>query len=119
MEPSDSDLVETTHHEGVLIVRLLTKRLDASVAPRFKTAVTDHIASGHQYLVLDLTAVDFMDSSALGAVVSCMKAVGSRGSLAISGAHGTVMKLFKLTRLDRILNLHDTPEGAAQAIKPS
>jgi anti-sigma B factor antagonist len=119
MEPSDSDLIETSHHQGILIVRLLTKRLDASVAPRFKTAVTNHINNGHQHLVLDLAAVDFMDSSALGAVVSCMKAVGSRGNLAVSGAHGTVMKLFKLTRLDRILNLQDTPEGAAQAIKPS
>jgi anti-sigma B factor antagonist len=68
--------------------------------------------------VLDLGAVDFMDSSALGAVVSCLKAVGGRGDLAVSGAHGAVLQLFKLTRLDRVLKLHDTPEAAAAAIRP-
>jgi anti-sigma B factor antagonist len=119
MESSNDELMEISRHEGVVIIHLRVKRLDASLAPRFKAAVTEYIASGEQHVVLDLAAVDFMDSSALGAVVSCMKAVGTRGNLAVSGAHGAVMKLFKLTRLDRVLNLQDTAEGAAQAIRPS
>jgi anti-sigma B factor antagonist len=113
----EDDLIETRDHAGVLIVRILRKRLDASVAPAFKAAVTRHVDGGRHQVVLDMEDVDFMDSSALGAVVSCMKATGSRGTLAISGAHGAVLKLLKLTRLDRVLKLHDKPEQAAEAIQ--
>ncbi|WP_035486061.1 STAS domain-containing protein [Geminicoccus roseus] len=115
----EDQLVEARDQDGVLIVRVLHKRLTASTAPLFKTIVTRQVEAGQHHVVLDLAEVDFMDSSALGAVVSCMKSVGSRGTLAISGAHGAVLKLLKLTRLDRVLKLHDTPEQAASAIRQS
>lgn len=115
---SAARVIEARESDGVLVVRPLPKRLDASVAPGFKAEVAREIEAGHRHLVLDLGGVDFMDSTALGAVVSCVKAIGGRGDLAVSGARGPVLKLLKLTRLDRVLKLHDTPEEAAAAIRP-
>lgn len=110
-------LMDMRTEAGVRIMSPTTKRLDAAVAPAVRAAVTAEIAAGNRLLVLDLSKVDFMDSSALGAVVSCLKALGGRGDFAVSGAQGAVMKLFQLTRLDRVLKLHDTPEAAAAAIR--
>lgn len=111
------DLIDARTEDGVRIVSPRIKRLDAAAAPAVKAAFTREIETGHIRLVLDLGQVDFMDSSALGAVVSCLKAIGGRGDFAASGAKGSVMKLFQLTRLDRVLKLHDTPEAAAAAIR--
>jgi anti-sigma B factor antagonist len=110
-------LIEARVEDRVLIARVLPRRLDASVAPQFKADVVKEIEAGHRRVVLDLGGVDFMDSSALGALVSCVKTLGGRGDMAISGAHGAVAKLFKLTRLDRVLRLHDSVEEAAAAVR--
>lgn len=121
MDPSDSadELIEMREQDGVLVVKVLPKRLDASMAPAFKAAVIHQVEAGRNLVVLDMGSVAFIDSSALGAVVSCLKAIGSRGSLAISGTQGAVLKLFKLTKLDRVLKLHDTTDAAVQSIRPS
>ena len=58
------------------------------------------IEAGHTRLVLDLSGVDFVDSSGLGAIVACLKRLGPRGDLAIAGARGAVSRLFTLTRMD-------------------
>lgn len=117
MADSTSPVIEPRVEDGVLIARVLLPRLDASVAPQLRASVGKEIEAGHQRLVLDLGGVDFMDSSALGALVSCLKALGGRGDMAVSGAHGAVAKLFKLTRLDRVLKLHDSVDAAAAAIR--
>ena len=96
----------------VLIVRVDEKRVDASRAPLFKDEMTRRIEAGHTRLVLDLSGVEFVDSSGLGAIVACLKRLGPRGDLAIAGAKGPVSRLFTLTRMDKVFRLHDTVEAA-------
>ncbi len=78
------------------------RRLDASVAPAFKQAVVQLVEQGDRRLVVDLTGVDFLDSSGLGALVSILKALGAQGEMAVCGAKGSVLSLFKLTRMDKV-----------------
>ncbi len=97
---------------GVLVVRVLNGRIDAAHADRFKAAIAARIEKGHHRLVLDLSQVDFVDSSGLGAIVACLKRIGPRGTLAIVGAKGVVAKLFALTKMDRVFPLYETVEAA-------
>jgi anti-sigma B factor antagonist len=46
--------------------------------------------------------------------VSCLKRIGPRGNLAIAGASGAVIRLFSLTRMDRVFSLHDTVDAAVE-----
>lgn len=101
---------------NVLIVHVAEKRVDASKAPAFKDEMTKCIDSGPNQIVLDLSGVEFIDSSGLGAVVSCLKRVGPAGSLAIAGATGAVSRLFTLTRMDRVFALHDTVDAAVDHV---
>jgi anti-sigma B factor antagonist len=97
---------------NVLVVHVAEKRVDASKAPLFKDEMTKCIDSGQNQLVLDLSGVDFVDSSGLGAIVACLKRLGPRGNLAIAGAKGAVSRLFTLTRMDKVFTLHDTVDAA-------
>ena len=98
-------LIDLRQEGGVAVVAPTVRRLDASVAPAFKQEVVQGLAGGRR-LVVDLSGVEFLDSSGLGALVSILKAMGAQGSLAVCGAHGSVLNLFKLTRMDKVFALH-------------
>jgi anti-sigma B factor antagonist len=104
--------------DGVLIVQVCSHRIDASKAPQFKEELTKRVQPGQTKLVLDFSMVDFIDSIGLGALVSCLKRLGSREQLTIVGASGTVRRLFAQTRMDRVFALYPSLE-AALADKPA
>jgi anti-sigma B factor antagonist len=96
----------------VLVLTVHEARLDAVRAPALREALIRHVEAGHDRIVLDLSATGFMDSSGLGALVSCIKRMGSRGGFAVAGAQGPVARLFALTRMDRVFSLHPDAEAA-------
>jgi anti-sigma B factor antagonist len=105
------DLTEEMR-EGVLVVRVRDRRIDASRAPHFKEEISKRIDAGQTKLVLDLTLVEFIDSMGLGALVACFKRIGGRGKIAIVGAKGAVSRLFSLTRMDKVFPLYPTLDDA-------
>jgi anti-sigma B factor antagonist len=109
-------MLSTELRNNVLVVHVAEKRVDASKAPVFKDEMTKCIDSGQNQIVLDLSGVDFIDSSGLGAIVSCLKRIGPRGSLAVAGATGAVSRLFSLTRMDRVFALHDSVDAAVEQL---
>ena len=110
------ELVSVSRDNGVAVVAPTVRRLDASVAPAFKQAVVAVIEGGEQRLVLDLSSVEFLDSSGLGAMVSILKALGGKGAVAVCGAQGAVLALFKLTRMDKVFTLFATRADAVAGI---
>lgn len=108
-------LITVAQEGDVTVVTPAVRRLDASVAPAFKQQVVAALESGPKRLLLDLAGLDFLDSSGLGAMVSILKALGSQGAMAVCGAHGSVLALFKLTRMDKVFPLHaDRAQALAQ-----
>lgn len=105
-------MLSTDLRSNVLVVHVAEKRIDASKAPAFKDEMTKCIEGGQSQIVLDLSGVDFIDSSGLGAIVACLKRIGPRGSLAVAGASGAVSRLFTLTRMDKVFALHPTVDSA-------
>jgi anti-anti-sigma factor len=64
-------------------------------------------------LVLDLTGVDFCDSSALGAFVDIHRRRSDSGHrFALTGVQPEVRRILELTRLTSVLSLHETVEDA-------
>lgn len=106
------DMLAVSHERGVAVVAPTIRRLDASVAPAFKQAVVRVIEGGETRLVLDLAQVEFLDSSGLGAMVSILKALGNRGSVAVCNARGAVLSLFQLTRMDKVFAIVGTCDEA-------
>jgi anti-sigma B factor antagonist len=99
-----------------LIVKVIESRIVADVAPQFKEGIVAYIAKGNNTIVLDLSEVTFIDSSGLGALIGSLKAMGNNGELLLASVHETVSTMFKLTRMDKIFRIFDTPEDAVASL---
>jgi anti-sigma B factor antagonist len=92
--------------DDFLLVRVDEARIDAAVAIRFKDAMRDIVDQPVTRVILDLSKVDFLDSSGLGAVVAVMKMLAPERRLDPAGMTPTVGKVFALTRMDSVFTLH-------------
>ena len=108
--------LESVKQGEVMVVRVLESRMDIRDVDDFKAAMAGYIGKGSKLIALDLSGVDFIDSSGLGAIVSSLKLLGGEGDLVISGATPTVLSLFKLTRIDRVFTLVETEEDALRTL---
>lgn len=87
--------------DGITVVSPQGPRLDAATAPRFKSHMVDLITGGTTRIILDLSRVDFMDSTGLGSIMSIMKTLGGIGEIVLCGISEKLKKLFSITKLDR------------------
>ena len=76
-----------------------------------------YIEDGPAHIVLDLSAIDFVDSSGLGALVRLVKkAKGESGSLQVV-SNPRVTQTVKLVRLEQFLSLQPNVEAAVDNLK--
>ena len=75
------------------------------------------LAGSAPKVVLDLSRVAFIDSAGLASILSLVKGLPEGGDLRIAGARDAVRAVFRLTRLDKVLALHDTVEDAVAAVE--
>lgn len=92
------------------------ERIDAAAAPAFKSALQENVPADTRRVLVDLSAVKFVDSTGLGVFVSLLKMMGKDGKLAIVGAQPPVLRLFELTGMNRVFRLLGTREEALSAL---
>jgi anti-sigma B factor antagonist len=109
--------LEEQRYGDTLVVKLLDSRFDASNAPLVKDRIAALIGDGHYRIALDISDVELIDSSGLSATVWVLKQLGGNGELVIGGARGTVMSIFRLTRLDKVLRIFPDKEMAIAALR--
>ena len=98
--------------EGVVVGCVESKVLDASTARDFKGALKPLLKQGVK-LVLDFSHVDFIDSTGLGALVSCLRqahAVG--GAIKLAGLTAPARVLFELVRMHRVFEVFNNTDEA-------
>jgi anti-sigma B factor antagonist len=99
--------------EGTHVVLAPEGKFNLVAAPLLKARIDELVAGGQARLVVDLHAVDFIDSSGLGALVGGLKSARQQGGdLRIAAAGDQVRAVLKLTNLDRILSPYVTVEEA-------
>ncbi len=96
-----------------ILVRMAERRLDAAIAGQFKDTVRPHVAAPGPDLVLDLGAVEFLDSSGLGAVIALKKALPEGRRMILRGLTPNVERVFRLTRMDQIFEILANDGGTA------
>lgn len=87
--------------------------VDVHTAPSLRAELTRVVASGAQRIVVDLDRVDFLDSSALGALVGVRADVADRhGTLVVVCRTARLLRVFQITRLDEVLTIVPTLDEA-------
>ena len=100
------------NHGPVGLLRVEEHRLDASVAIQFKDRFRDLTAGASGDVILDLGAVDFLDSSGLGAVVAARKLLGPGRVLELAGLTPAVARVMTLTRMHTVFPIHPDAKTA-------
>ncbi len=89
--------------------------LDVYTAPRLKEAL-DEARTGEGSLVLDLSEVKFMDSTALGVLVGAQQTSQSNGGdLRLVVSDPSLLKIFHITGLDGVFSIYPQLEDALSA----
>jgi anti-sigma B factor antagonist len=114
-QPFSVDMPSPVH--GVAIVAVAGE-IDVATAPAFEEVLTAAVRDRDEAgVVVDLTQVTFMDSSALSALVRAMerhKRLGS--SIAVATDDTRITTLFEVSRLDHVLRLHPSRERAVASL---
>jgi anti-sigma B factor antagonist len=102
--------------QEAIIIRPLEKRLDSYMAEEFKDHMKSIVENGHKQIVLDMSDVEFVDSSGLGAIIATMIALRPQGRLMVCNVRDNVLSLFRLTRMDRVIPVMNNAEEALLAM---
>lgn len=101
--------------EGASVVSV-TGEVDVHSAPALHEGLEAQIARDLRAVVVDLTAVAFLDSTGLGALVAGRSAAGDRGvALPVVCNSDRILKLFTITGLDGVFQLFDDVDSAVAA----
>ncbi len=100
------DVIVETRTEGPWTVVVVAGELDLHTSPALRDHLLGLIERGSSRIAVDMTKVDFMDSSSLGALITCLKRLREAdGHLTLVGLDGPPMKVMTLTGLDRVFEL--------------
>lgn len=105
--------ITTSDIEGAAgTVVAVTGELDVFTAPQLEAALQDQIGQGHSDLVVDLSGVEFLDSTGLGVMVKALKwAREAGGGLRVVATQERITKVFTITGLDEVMQLSGSVEG--------
>jgi anti-sigma B factor antagonist len=80
--------------------------LDINTAPQLAEEIDRIVAGKPGQVLVDLSALDLIDSSGVAALVKLYKGVrGVGGAVTISGARDQPLSIFKLLKMDKVFNL--------------
>ena len=102
---------------NVLIVEVVGE-LDHHTAAALKKDIKEELDKGIiRHIVLDLSGLDFMDSSGLGVLLGRYKELSKwQGRMLVFGLQPVVEKLFRLTGLNRLIPVHADLASCLQAL---
>jgi anti-sigma B factor antagonist len=99
------------------VVVAVTGDVDVATAPQLREHLYRRIDEGTRSVVVDLTAVDFIDSVALGVLIGVLKRLRAvDGTIALVAPHERLLKVFRMTALDRVFVIRPTLDAALAAL---
>lgn len=90
--------------------------LDMDGAPQLRLALLDLIDVDAPLVIVDVEAVDFIDSVGLGALVSALKRTRTAGGeLRLVGVRSHMERVLRVTGLHRVFGSYDSVDAAIRA----
>ncbi len=107
--PIESNKLEN----GVFVVKISGRLTFGREVDRLETTIHNLVKEGRSNVILDLSALDYVDSSGIGSLVSCLTHVKKAGGeLRTAAANPRIQRLFVMTGIDKILSLYPSVSEA-------
>ena len=100
-----------TEEHDRLVVKL-DGDVDLEHSPAVRTTLLDCVRRDKDVLV-DLSAVDYIDSSGIASLVEALQAANRQGTgFGLIVVAGQVLRVLELARLDKVFSIHADLDGA-------
>ena len=101
-------IIETKTVNDFLLATILVKEANLNTSVSFRSEITAIIDQGHKAIIVDFENVDYVDSSFLGALVSCLKyALANKADVSVISLNKDIKNLFQMIRMDKVFKIHD------------
>ncbi|MFH2036726.1 MAG: STAS domain-containing protein [Candidatus Zixiibacteriota bacterium] len=110
--------MELTHFEkeGVLVLEPKGKIMGGPDATVLHEKLHDLIEQGKKKVVIDLAAVDWMNSTGLGILISGVTTLrNDNGEMKLSNVNAKIKSLLEITKLLGVFDIHGTVDEAIDA----
>lgn len=109
-----------TSEGDISIVHFTDRRiLDEVSIHELETELTNHIKTSPPplKLILDFSVVEHLSSAALGMLITINKEVNeAHGLLRLARIRSQILEVFKITRLNKLFEIHSTVDSARQSL---
>ena len=103
--------------EGNAVVLSLTGRLDAVASSEFETSLSDWISKGDNNFLLNFTGLEYISSAGLRSILATSKKLKeTQGKIFLTGLHGPVEEVFKISGFSTIFKVFPSAEAALKEI---
>lgn len=104
-----------SQQDGSVCTVRLDGEVDVYTAPQLKEELVSLIQGGCTHVIVDLEHVGFIDSSGLGVLVSALRRAREKdGAVRIVCTRESILKIFRITGLDKVFPIFSDAEEAAE-----
>jgi anti-sigma B factor antagonist len=106
--------IESKQTEARIAVITISGRLVfGREADRLESVVGDLLKAGQSRFVFDVSPLEYVDSSGIGTIVSCLTQIKKAGAdLRVAGASPRIKRLLTMTGVDKLLTLYPSVSEA-------
>ncbi len=102
--------------EKYTAITLNEEKLDTSIAPDMKSELVNLQNDGIDSLIINLKDVKYTDSSGLSALLVANRLFNEKGSFVLCEVQEHVLKLIKISQLDKVMDITNTEEEAVDLV---
>ncbi len=115
---SESVNFDIKKENGIAVFKLNESRFDSQIAGLVKAEFTILLSEDLNKLVVDMSEVEYCDSSGLSSLLLAFRIIQSQeGHIRIAAPQKSVRTLIQISQLDRILPIYDSVEGAVKDLE--
>ena len=106
------ELNVSSRSQGDHAIVIATGEIDLYTAPRLQSELAEVIANAApaSRIVVDMSGVEFCDSTGMNILLSCLRQVRERGGeLELAAPRPAVMKILQVTALDSVFTIVPAP----------
>ena len=109
--------VNIKEEKGEAVILDLIGSMDISTSPHLKVAIVELLEGGKRKFLLCMNRLDYIDSTALGAIMSCFKRVKEKGGVFILfSLTDQAKKLIEITDLSAIISVYENESEAKKSL---
>jgi anti-sigma B factor antagonist len=103
----------TATDNGQAMLFALDGNLDVATSPSLRAALLERAEHDHHEIIVDLSRLEFLDSTGLGALIGARKRAAEHGgSLRLVAHEGQILRLLRITGLLDVFAVYPSVEAA-------